>query len=151
MNSQKFSFREPQRRSRRDHQSLVEWDDAFLQLFSHRFDYLYAPHPDPKATPQWRTERRHPLSDRLIRQGAALYGVRFAPTTQYVMLDLDQSSIYHPQHDRLAVSRMMAALEPLGLVAYVACTSSYCGWMHLYLPFEQPQRSWELALVVQTL
>jgi hypothetical protein len=155
MNSQKFS-QEPGRPSRRlpqrrDRQSLIEWDDQFLQLFPHRFDYLYAPHPDPKASPQWKTERRHPLSDRLIRQGSYLYGVRFAPTTQYVMLDLDQGSIYHPHHDRLAVSRIMAALEPLGLVAYVACTSSYSGGMHLYLPFEQPQRSWEIALVVQTL
>jgi hypothetical protein len=140
--------RSPQRR---DGQSLIEWEDAFLQLFPHRFDYLYANHPDPGATPQWQTERRHPLSDRLIRQGAYLYGVRFAPTTQYVMLDLDQGSLYHPQSDPLAVGRMMAALEPLGLVAYVACTSSYSGGMHLYLPFEQPQRSWEIALVVQTL
>jgi hypothetical protein len=143
--NQKFS---PQRR---DRQSLIEWDDAFLQLFPHRFDYLYATHPDPQARPQWQTERRHPLSDRLIRQGSYLYGVRFAPTTQYVMLDLDQGSVYHPHQDPLAVSRMLAALEPLGLVAYVACTSSYSGGMHLYLPFESPQRSWEIALVVQTL
>jgi hypothetical protein len=153
MNSQNFSqeSRRPRSPQRRDRQSLIEWDDAFLQLFPHRFDYLYAPHPDPKAPPQWKTERRHPLSDRLIRQGAYLYGVRFAPTTHYVMLDLDQGSIYHPHHDPLAVSRLLAALEPLGLVAYVACTSSYSGGMHLYLPFEQPQRSWEIALVVQTL
>lgn len=122
--------------------------DSLLSLFPHRFDYLYAEHPAPGAPPQWRTENRHPLSDRLIRQGASLYGVRFGKLTRYVMLDIDAGSIYHPHRDRFAIDRMMAALEPLGMVAHLAVTSSYSAGVHVYIPFEQPQKSWQVAAAV---
>lgn len=56
---------------------VVDYQDPFLQLWPHRYDYLWAPHPNPGEKPQWQTESRHPLSDRLIQQGSHLYGVRF--------------------------------------------------------------------------
>ncbi|MBF2003273.1 MAG: hypothetical protein IGS38_21435 [Synechococcales cyanobacterium M58_A2018_015] len=125
--------------------------DAFLALFPHRFDYIYAPHPEPGHRPQWQTESRHPLSDRLIQQGQYLFGVRFGPKTKYCLLDIDIHSAYHPQQDPLAIARIVAALEPLGLVTYVGCTSSYSQGLHLYFPFAHAQSSWELALAVATL
>lgn len=130
-------------------QYIQEWDDEFLSLFSHRYDYIWAEHPDPKGKVEWKTESRHPLSDRLIHQGAFLYGVRFGAETQYCLLDIDAGSIYHPKRDPFAVSRILAALEPLGLVSAIACTSSYSGGIHLYFPFEQPQKTWELSLALQ--
>lgn len=99
----------------------------------------------------WQTESRYPLSDRLIQQGAQLFGVRFGSFTNYCLLDIDTGSIYHPRHDPLAIGRICAALEPIGLVASVACTSSYSGGIHLYIPFQQAQRSWELATATATL
>jgi hypothetical protein len=60
------------------------------------------------------------LSDRLIQQGAFLYGVRFGKLTHYLMLDIDASSQYHPSRDPYALTRILAALEPLGLVAHLA-------------------------------
>ena len=80
-----------------------------------------------------------------------LYGVRFGAETQYCLLDIDIGSAYHPNSDPLAIARLIAALEPLGLVSYVSCTSSYSGGLHLYLPFQQPQSSWKLAIAVSTL
>jgi hypothetical protein len=130
-------------------QYIQEWGDEFLSLFPHRYDYIWAEHPDPKGKVEWKTESRHPLSDRLIRQGAFLYGVRFGAETQYCLLDIDAGSIYHPKRDPFAVSRILAALEPLGLVSAIACTSSYSGGIHLYFPFEQPQKTWELSLALQ--
>lgn len=130
-------------------QYIQEWDDEFLSLFPHRYDYIWAEHPDPKGKVEWKTESRHPLSDRLIHQGAFLYGVRFGAETQYCLLDIDAGSIYHPKRDPFAVSRILAALEPLGLVSEIACTSSYSGGIHLYFPFEQPQKTWELSLALQ--
>jgi len=130
-------------------QYIQEWDDEFLSLFSHRYDYIWAEHPDPKGKVEWKTESRHPLSDRLIHQGAFLYGVRFGAETQYCLLDIDAGSIYHPKRDPFAISRILAALEPLGLVSAIACTSSYSGGIHLYFPFEQPQKTWELSLALQ--
>jgi len=117
-------------------QYIQEWEDEFLALFPHRYDYIYAKHPEPGQTPDWKTESRHPLSDRSLRQGAYLFGVRFGKETNYCLLDIDAGSIYHPQRDRFAITRILAALEPLGLVNAVTCTSSYSGGLHLYLPFE---------------
>lgn len=127
-------------------QSVPETNDPFLALFPHRFDYIWAEYPAPKTSPEWRTERRHPLSDRLIQQATYLYGVRFGAQTSYGLLDIDADSAYHPHHDPFAVSRIVAALEPLGLVTPVACTSSDSGGLHLYFPFLTSQSSWRLAI-----
>jgi hypothetical protein len=132
-------------------ESVCEWGDAFLSLFPHRFDYIWARHPDLNASVEWKTESRHPLSDRLIRQGAYLYGVRFGAETNYCLLDIDAGSLYHPKRDSLAIARIAAALEPLGLVSYVACTSSYSGGLHLYFPFQNVQSSWQLAIALACL
>ena len=117
----------------------VQEPEPFLQLFPHRFDFLYAEHPDPGDRPDWKTEDRHPLSDRLLQEGAYLYGVRFGKQTDYLMLDIDPGSLYHPHSDRFAIPRLLAALEPLGLVETVAITSSYSGGIHLYMPFQKVQ------------
>lgn len=130
---------------------IPDGENTFLQLFPHRFDFIYAEHPQPGESPQWQTESRYPLSDRVIQQGTYLYGVRFSKQTCYAVLDVDDGSPYHPQHDPFAISRMIAALEPIGLVIGVICTSSYSGGLHLYLPFTNPQPSWELGLAIATL
>jgi hypothetical protein len=129
----------------------IQEPDAFLQLFPQRFDFIYAEHPDPGERPDWKTEDRHPLSDRLLQEGAYLYGVRFGKQTNYLMLDIDRGSFYHPHSDRFAIPRLLAALEPLGLVETVAITSSYSGGIHLYLPFQKQQETWAIAQVVSTL
>lgn len=132
-------------------QYVEEWSDEFLALFPHRFDYIYASHPEPGQSPHWQTESRHPLSDRLIQKGTHLYGVRFGSHTQYLMLDIDSGSPYHPQNDPFAIARIHAALESLGLVTSVACSSSYSGGIHLYFPFDQPQPSWMVGNAVTAL
>lgn len=87
----------------------------------------------------------------MIKQGSYLYGVRFGAETSYCLLDIDIGSLYHPRQDSLAISRLVAALEPLGLFSYIACTSSSSGGLHLYFPFHQAQSSWQLAIAVTTL
>lgn len=131
--------------------SIQEWDDSFLSLFPHRYDYIWADHPDPGDRPQWKTENRHPLSDRQILQGTYLYGVRFGKQPHYLMLDIDPGSPYHPTQDPFAIHRLVAAREPLGLVETVAVSSSYRNGIHLYLPFPNPQASWEIAQAASTL
>ncbi|WP_051463993.1 hypothetical protein [Leptolyngbya sp. PCC 6406] len=129
---------------------VVDYQDPFLQLWPHRYDYLWAPHPNPGEKPQWQTESRHPLSDRLIQQGSHLYGVRFGAMTHYVMLDIDRGSLYHPAQDSLALPKIQGALEELGLLRGILCTSSYSGGLHLYFPFQEAQKTWEIALAVAT-
>ena len=130
---------------------VQELDDRFLALWPHRFDYLHAPHPDPGTKPQWQTETRHPLSDRLINQGTYLYGVRFGSLTQYAMIDIDSGSPYHPRRDPLAIARICEALESLDLFQYLTLTSSDNGGLHLYFPFETPLPSWKVGLAITTL
>jgi hypothetical protein len=132
-------------------QYIQESDNPFLSLFPHRFDYIYARHPNPGTSPDWQTESRHPLSDRLLQQGGYLYGVRFGSQTQYCILDIDRTSRFHPHNDPQAIARITALLEPLGLVSPLLCTSSYSGGLHLYFPFSRPQSSWELAIAIATL
>jgi hypothetical protein len=130
---------------------LTHQPEAFLKLWPHRFDWLYAEHPDPGTTPKWQTERRFPLDDRAILQGERLYGVRFGKTTAYVMIDVDRRSVYHPEQDEFGIGRIRQAMESIGLTDCVVCTSSYSGGLHLYFPFAGERRSWEMGVAVTTL
>jgi len=124
---------------------VPEATDRFLALFPHRYDYIWSEHPRPSDRPHWQTENRHPLSDRLIRSGAYLYGVRFGPETRYLLLDIDKGSPYHPVSDRFAVEQIVSALNPIGLNSHLAITSSYSGGLHVYIPFDRAIASWKIA------
>ena len=130
---------------------VEEANNDFLTLWPHRYDYLYAPHPAPDTKPDWQTETRHPLSDRLITQGAYLFGVRPGPETTYALLDIDKGSPYHPQRDPLALTRINEALEPLGLVADLKLTSSASLGLHIYFPCSEALPSWQLGIAIVTL
>jgi len=122
----------------------VPESSSFLDLFPHRFDFIRSPHGGMK--PSWKSISDYPLSDRLIRQGAYLYGVRFGAKTTYAMIDIDQGSQFHPNRDPLAISRLTAALEvQLGLNDAIVIQSSYSGGLHLYFPLAKPIASWKIA------
>ncbi len=132
-------------------QYVREWEDDFLALFPHRYDYIWSKRPQPGEKPVWKTEKKHPLSDRMLRQGKYLYGVRVGQSTNYLLIDIDIGSPYHPQQDPQAISRLLGTLEPLELVTHIACTSSYSGGIHLYFPFKEAQNSYQLADATTTL
>jgi hypothetical protein len=119
--------------------------EPLLNLFTHRWDFIYTSHAKGMRKPQWKTESRHPLSDRLILQGAHLYGVRFGPDTGYAMIDIDADSPYHPRTDEFAIRRLIDSLEPLGITHHITLTSSASGGLHLYLPFPDELPTWKVA------
>ena len=127
---------------------VPEPDHPFFSLWPHRFDYLFAPHPSPGESPSWQTESRHSLSDRLLIQGAFLYGIRHGPKTSYALLDIDSGSPYHPKRDPIAFYRLRTALESLGLVADLLLTSSNSGGIHIYLPIDGKVVSWKLGTAI---
>jgi len=126
----------------------VEEKEAFLALFPHRYDFIYAAHPNPKAKPEWQTETRYPLSDRQLLKGEYLYGVRFEQETQYFLLDIDRNSLYHPQNTPLILDRLFNALEPLGITDHITCTSSDSQGLHIYFPLTHAFNSWKLAKAI---
>ena len=138
------------RRSQKSFRHIPEPDHPFLSLWPHRFDYLFAPHPSPSESPSWQTESRHSLSDRLIIQGAFLYGVRHGPKTSYALLDIDSGSPYHPKRDPIAFYRLRTTLESLGLVADLVLTSSDSGGLQVYLPIDGEVVSWKLGTAITT-
>ena len=145
------SYLKKEKRSKRVGQYIVETLDSFRALWRHRFDYIYAPHPDPDTKPNWQTETRYPLSDRILIQGTYLFGVRPGPETTYALLDIDRGSPYHPQRDPLAIVRINETLEPLGLVAQIVLTSSGSLGLHIYFPCSEALPSWQLGIAITTL
>lgn len=135
-----------------DSSYIPEYNERFLSLFSHRWDYIWAAHTAPGQLTNWHTESKHPLSDRMVQSAQYLYGVRFGQHCTYAMLDIDKDSPYHPKRDPFAIRKMVGALEKLGLCSHVAVTSSYSGGLHVYFPFEafeQPIASWKLAIALE--
>jgi len=128
--------------------AYVKEQEAFLALFPHRYDFIYAPHPDPKKKPDWKSEDRYPLSDRQLLKGEYLYGVRFEKETQYCLLDIDSHSPYHPKQAPLAIERLLETLEPLGITDHILCTSSDSQGLHIYLPISKAFNSWKLAKAI---
>ncbi|MEL6601743.1 MAG: hypothetical protein AAFP20_00775 [Cyanobacteria bacterium J06614_10] len=126
----------------------IEEKETFLALFPHRYDFIYASHPNPKEKPDWRSENRYPLSDRQLLKGEYLYGVRFESETQYCLIDIDRHSPYHPRNAPLALARLFTALEPLGITDHITCTSSDSDGLHIYFPLAKAFNSWKLAKAV---
>jgi hypothetical protein len=132
----------------KEHAVFLPKTEEFLKLFPHRFDYIWSAHG---IQPQWKTESRHPLHNGLLTQSANIYGVRFGTLTNYAVIDVDAGSPYHPRADKLAIDKMVNALEPLGIVASTTVTSSYSGGLHLYLPLAGEFKSWEIASAIDAL
>jgi hypothetical protein len=128
---------------------VQEGSEDFLALFPHRYDFIYAPHPNPEEKPSWQTETRYPLSDRQLLKGEYLYGVRFQKETQYFVLDIDRISPYHPQNSPLVLERLFAALESLGITDHIVCTSSDSQGLHIYFPIAKAFNSWKLSKAVE--
>ena len=73
-------------------------------------------------------------------------GKRFGKLTNYLMLDVDAGSLYHPKRKGLA--RILDTLEDLGLCRYLPIQSSDSGGLHLYFPLPTPVNAWALSRTV---
>ena len=75
-------------------------------------------------------------------------GKRFGQLTNYLMLDIDINSPFHPYND--GFKPILAVMERLGLVRYLIVRSSDSEGIHLYFPLPEPVNAWQLALVVHS-
>ena len=77
-----------------------------------------------------------------------LLGKRFGKLTNYLMLDIDINSVFHPNNS--GFQSVLEVLERLGLCRYLIVRSSTSGGIHLYFPLPEPVNSWQLASTVHS-
>ena len=70
-------------------------------------------------------------------------GKRFGKFTNYLMIDVDTGSPYHPNNG--SIKPILAAMESLGLCRYVLIRSSTSEGLHIYFPLNEPVNAWGLA------
>ena len=80
--------------------------------------------------------------DSYYRRGHII-GKRFSKLTNYLMIDIDINSSFHPDNGGFHI--ILVTMERLGLCRYLIVRSSASGGIHLYFPLPEPVNSWQLA------
>ncbi|MEL6159912.1 MAG: hypothetical protein AAFR18_11890 [Cyanobacteria bacterium J06627_32] len=72
-----------------------------------------------------------------------IIGKRFGRLTNYLMIDVDTGSPFHPANG--GIQPILDAMESLGLCRYLLIRSSVSGGLHIYFPLAEPVSSWGIA------
>lgn len=107
-------------------------------ILTHPHGWQTLKNPKGKAIPL-ATNHLHRAYD----QHGDIVGKRFGRFTNYLMIDIDRGSQYHPVSDGPGV--ILEAMEGIGLVEHIKVRSSASQGIHLYFPLEQAIKTWELA------
>jgi len=111
------------------------------------WDFIEAAAPLPGEKPNWLTMTDYQLRPRLLWQRwqnpDILIGVRFESETYYALIDIDVESPYcHVE----AIADIRAALETIGITRTILVRSSYSNGLHLYIPFPELVKTFDLAV-----
>jgi len=121
--------------------------DAYWSKFN-AWQFLQAPVPKAHQKPDWKAVTAYPIARRLAHRGK-LIAIRPNTSTQFLVLDLDTLSRYHPQQNPYAIPQLQQALEErLGLVNCIPIRSSDSRGLHLWYWFKDEQNSYRLAEAV---
>ncbi|MEL6902064.1 MAG: hypothetical protein AAFW84_30470 [Cyanobacteria bacterium J06635_15] len=72
-----------------------------------------------------------------------ILGKRFGKLTNYLMIDIDINSPFHPRNG--GIDKILAAMESLGLCRFLLIRSSVSEGIHVYFPLAEPVSSWAIA------
>ncbi|MFK8186368.1 MAG: hypothetical protein AB8B99_23580, partial [Phormidesmis sp.] len=72
-----------------------------------------------------------------------ILGKRFGKLTNYLMIDVDRGSPFHPRSQ--GIDPILEAMESLGLCRYLLIRSSESGGLHIYFPLAEPVSAYGLA------
>ena len=72
-----------------------------------------------------------------------IIGKRFGRLTNYLMIDVDTGSPFHPRNS--GIEPILEAMESLGLCRFLLIRSSGSDGLHIYFPLAEPVRSWAIA------
>ena len=81
------------------------------------------------------------------RRGIVL-GKRFGKLTDYLMIDVDAGSPYHPR--RGSIEPILSAMESIGLCRHLLVRSSGSNGLHVYLPLSKAVSAYRLACAAHT-
>jgi hypothetical protein len=125
----------------------------FLQYFHHGWSFLEADMPEWGERPKWRTETRYPLQPRNLwsdyNDDETLLGLSFGSQTNYMLLDIDRTSVNHPYNDRKRYHGILETMESIGLCRDVPVRSSESEGIHLYYFLPESVHSFTLAATVK--
>ena len=118
-------------------------EQEFAALFPHLWDWIF------KDVDGWHTNSKYPLSPRdliqKLRSPHEIIGVRFGKETNYLLLDIDAGSPYHPANDEQGLNKILGAMEGIGLARYIPVQSSDSTGLHLIFPLPESVNSFNLA------
>ena len=77
-----------------------------------------------------------------------ILGKRFGKLTNYLMIDIDINSPFHPRNG--GIEKILAAMESLGLCRYLLIRSSDSEGIHIYFPLAEPVSAWGIACATHT-
>jgi len=72
-----------------------------------------------------------------------ILGKRFGKLTNYLMIDIDINSPFHPRNG--GIEQILAAMESIGLCRYLLIRSSASEGIHIYFSLAEPVSVWALA------
>jgi hypothetical protein len=126
---------------------------TFASFFPYSWKFIYAKNVDRTSKPEWKTETRYPITGRRLYDHWAdpetLIGVRFGNQTEYVLLDIDKGSPYHPNNNYEKFKTVLQALEDIGLVRPLIVQSSHSEGLHIYYPLWQEVPSFGIACAIK--
>ena len=115
----------------------------FLQLFSHRYDYI-------RKSENW-TSYTNYINDTLLLalQEATdeIVGVKFGPKTKYCLLDIDIDSPHHPDNSN-SLKEILGTLEEVGLTEPIIVQSSHSKGLHIYYCFKSGIPTYSLGYLL---
>ena len=133
--------------SEKDRVAFNDVDQGFFRL------WLEQPSWSPIMLDQhgWKTAINHtgkkvPLNLRTIEsyyRRHIVLGKRFGKFTNYLLIDIDTGSPYHPNNG--SIKPILAAMESLGLCRYILIRSSTSEGLHIYFPLNESVSAWGLA------
>lgn len=123
--------------------------NRFASFFPYYFNWIFS----PSNKISWHTETRYPLTPRTLwekhQDTKQIIGVRFGKLTEYVMLDIDRKSPYHPFNSAANYDTILKAMSSIGLNGSICVRSSGSEGIHLYFPLEYSVNSFGLACAVR--
>ncbi len=137
----------------------------FFEIFSCRNGWIYAESLTEKGKPRWKSisdrtwkfakDKGLPkkLTDEVLldlwHSTSKYVGVNFSKTTNYLMLDIDVNSPYHPHQRNNTLRDIKGSLEDLGLNSSFQIQSSHTEGIHIYFPLPQPVKTYGLAALIE--